>query len=170
MTASRISLRCDEEEFLGLRESFRSRLEAAFLHYRDAFLASKGEECVPWLMTSGRRTLRQQAREMAAMSPGQLRGLYCNGGIPSYVEELIHAMPLTEEAAYRILQNRSEGYISRHLFGVAADFSPRSIQDPALFRAALEGQSLRVLDESRHGIPCFHVHDPGVPAEIVRES
>lgn len=169
MAVSRISLRCGEEEFLGLRESFRNRLEAAFLHYRDACRASNGGECAPWVMTSGRRTLRQQAREMAAMSPGQLRGLYCNGGIPSYVEELIHAMPLTEEAAYRILQNRSEGYLSKHLFGAAADFAPRSIQDPALFRDALEKQSLRVLDESQHGIPCLHVHDPGAPVEIVRE-
>ncbi len=169
MAVSRISLRCDEEEFLGLQESFRNCLETAFLHYCDAYRASRGEECAPWVLTSGRRTLRQQAREMSAMTPGQLRGLYCSGGIPSYVEELIRAMPLTEESAYRVLQNRSEGYISRHLFGAAADFSPRSIQDPALFRAALEKQSLRVLDESRHGIPCFHVYDPGAAVEIIRE-
>ena len=169
MTASRFSLRCAEEEFLGLRQEFRGRLEAAFSVYQMGYREAHGGECAPWVMTSGRRSLRQQAQEMCAMTPVQLRGLYCNGGIPSYVEELIRAMPLTEESAYRILQNRSEGYISKHLFGAAADFSPRSIQDPARFRIALEGQSLRLLDESPHGVPCFHVFDPRVPAEIVRE-
>ncbi len=169
MTASRIFLRCDEEEFLGLQQEFRGRLEAAFLVYQAGYREATGEACAPWVMTSGRRSLRQQAQEMSAMTPEQLRGLYCTGGIPSYVEELVQAMPLTEENAYRILQRRSEGYISKHLFGAAADFAPRSIQDPARFQQALEAQHLRLLDESPHGVPCFHVYDPAAPAEIVRE-
>ena len=106
---------------------------------------------------------------MAAMTAEQLRGLYCHGGIPSYVEELIQAMPLTAESAYHILCQRSEGYISKHLFGAAVDLAPDSISDHNLFRALTRKYRLALLDERRNGIPCFHLADPDAKIQIVRE-
>lgn len=107
---------------------------------------------------------------MAAMSAEQLRGLYCNGGIPSYVEELIQNMPLTPEKALVVLANRTEGYISKHLFGAAVDLAPASIQDHELFRNIIAQQGLRLLDERQNGIPCFHIADNSIPPEIIREG
>ncbi len=105
---------------------------------------------------------------MAAMTPEQLRGLYCSGGVPSYVEELIQNMPLTPEKALHILANRTEGYISKHLFGAALDLAPSSIQDHQLFQNIIAQLGLRLLDERQNGIQCFHIADNSIPITIVR--
>ena len=106
---------------------------------------------------------------MAAMTAEQLRGLYCHGGIPSYVEELIQAMPLAPERAYSILCHRSEGYISKHLFGAAVDLAPDRILDQKLFRELMAKYRLTLLDERQNGISCFHLADPDAEIRIVRE-
>ena len=157
-------LSCPQEEYDALAPEFRRELEAAFQAY--------GRKCPgepPWRITSGRRTLRQQAEEMASMTPEQLRGLYGQKGIPSYVEELIRAMPLTPETAYQILAHRSEGYISKHLFGAAADVAPDSVRKPEIFRQLLQEQGLLLLDERSRGIPCFHISCPQIERQIIRE-
>lgn len=156
-------LSCTPEEFLGVQECLRQRLASAY----DAYCSAVGAS-VPWRVTAGRRTLRQQAEEMSAMTPDQLRKLYCTGGIPSYVEELIAAVPLTPETAYRILCNRSEGYISKHLCGAAIDLSIREIHDCHAFEKTLTNAGLRLLNETRVGIPCYHIYDPTLAPVVVR--
>ncbi|MGN0867295.1 MAG: hypothetical protein ACI4SG_06435 [Oligosphaeraceae bacterium] len=157
-------LSCPEEAYQALDPVLRRKLEAAYQSYARA---CPGEP--PWRITSGRRTLRQQGEEMAAMTPEQLRQLYGRNGVPSYVEELIQAMPLTPEKAYRILARRKEGYISRHLFGAAVDVAADSVRQGEAMRQVLQDQGLVLLDERTQGIPCLHVSCPQLEIQIVRE-
>ena len=123
-------------------------------------------------ITSGRRTLREQARLMAAMSPAQLEGMYCRKGYPDYVRRLIGAregkgMP-SEEDAYRILRDRTEGYVSAHLCGAAVDIDTVNV-DASLLRAILESHGFQALDERCLGIPCIHAVLKGAELRLVRQ-
>jgi hypothetical protein len=127
----------------------------------------------PITITSGRRTLRHQARLMAAMSPEQLEGMYCRHGYPSYIRELIAASrkkhaPLTEDEAYEILKSRTEGYISTHLSGAAVDVSPKGMDVPLLKRLLAQA-GFRTLDERNLGIACIHATFKAAPVRIVRK-
>ena len=159
-----LQLSCETLAYQGLQEGLRDKLETACREYHHL-----RPQDPPWRVTSARRSLFAQAAEMAAMTAEQLRGLYCHGGIPSYVEGLIQAMPLTPERAYSILCHRSEGYISKHLFGAAVDLAPDRILDQKLFRELMAKYRLTLLDERQNGIPCFHLADPDAEIRIVRE-
>ena len=114
-----------------MQEGLRLRVEAASRKY----LSVHPEEA-PWRVTSGLRSLQEQAREMAAMSPEQLLALYSKGGTPSYVQEMTAAenQPLTPERAYEIL-----------------------MKDLTLAKDRLEEQGRAVKDETAQGIPWMHV-------------
>lgn len=150
---STIRLSCTPEEYFGVQEGLRLRVEAASRKYLSAH---PGE--APWRVTSGLRSLQEQAREMAAMSPEQLLALYSKGGTPSYVQEMTaENQPLTPERAYEILLNRKEGYVSKHLYGNAVDLAAKDMKDLTLAKKLLEEQGLAVKDETAQGIPCMHV-------------
>lgn len=151
---STIRLSCTPEEYFGVQEGLRLRVEAASQKYLSVH---PGE--APWRVTSGLRSLQEQAREMAAMSPEQLLALYSKGGTPSYVQEMTAAenQPLTPERAYEILLNRKEGYVSKHLYGNAVDLAAKDMKDLTLAKKLLEEQGLAVKDEAAQGIPCMHV-------------
>jgi hypothetical protein len=127
----------------------------------------------PIVVNSGARTLRRQAELMAEMTQGQLEGMYCRRGYPSYVSSIIAARrrnraAVDAEAVYRILRQRGEGYISSHLFGAAVDVSP-SGADVSLLRTLLEGHGFTTLDERDLGVNCLHATYNAVPRRIVRE-
>ena len=151
---STIRLSCTPEEYFGVQEGLRLRVEAASQKYLSAH---PGE--APWRVTSGLRSLQEQAWEMAAMSPEPLLKLYSKGGTPSYVQEMtaVENQPLTPERAYEILLNRKEGYVSKHLYGNAVDLAAKDMKDLTLAKKLLEEQGLAVKDESAQGIPCMHV-------------
>jgi len=150
----------------GLVPELVERIEAAVREYA----AVHGG---PVEITSGRRSLRHQARLMAAMTDEQITALYGPGDTPDYVRS-IRALPRNADGArdpgvvYEVLRNRRQGYISRHLFGAAADISPPDCA-PEKLVAALKRHGLNVLDERGTGIHCFHVSLPGVTPVIVRE-
>jgi len=123
-------------------------------------------------ITSGRRTLRKQAELMAEMTRAQLEGMYCSRGYPSYVRDLVafreqHGR-LSNKDAYRILRERTEGYISTHLSGAAVDISSQNI-DVELLKQLLETEGFRTLDERNLGIDCVHATFKAAPVRIVRE-
>ena len=151
---STIRLSCTPEEYFGVQEGLRFRVEAASRKYLSVH---PGE--APWRVTSGLRSLQEQAREMAAMSPELLLALYSKGGTPSYVQEMTAAenQPLTPERAYEILLNRKEGHVSKHLYGNAVDLAAKDMKDLTLAKKLLEEQGLAVKDETAQGIPCMHV-------------
>jgi len=146
---------CPPEDFAALAEPLREALEAAAGDYRERF-----PEAPSPVVTSARRTLRRQAALMAAMSDAELEGMYCRHGRPSYIDELEAARPLDEEKAYRILLNRREGYISKHLYGLAVDVAAATVAEPAAFKEMLARRGCAVLDESDMGRPCLHITRP----------
>ncbi len=159
-----LQLECGVEAFSALHPGLQEAISEAARRYRLAeFNAPK------WVITSGRRTLRRQAELMAALSPEQLVAMYCSHGRPQYIDALLELNSITPEAAYQVLCNRSEGYISRHLFGAAADIAAHNITNPARLKALLLEQGAAVLDEREMGILCYHVSWPDAPVKIIRE-
>ncbi len=150
----------------GLIPELAARIEAAAREFAAAYGASIE-------VASGRRTLRRQARLMAAMTDAQLLALYGAGAAPDYVRAIC-ALPKAgdggrdPEAVYRVLQRRRQGFVSRHLFGGAADIAVPE-QAPEALAATLRRHGLNVLDERSTGIACFHVSLPGIEPVIVRE-
>ncbi len=108
---------------------------------------------------------------MAAMSDAQLKGLYGAGDPPDYVRRICELRgpdgAVSAALVYDVLCERREGYVSRHLFGAAADLAIPECAVPEL-KEALRRQGLAVLDERDRGIDCLHVSLPGVPTRIVR--
>ena len=154
------------EQSVSLEEllpEFTAALQAAAEQYRSRF-----PEAPRWIITSARRTLMRQAQLMAAMSADQLVGMYCSHGRPAYVDALLKAFPLTAEAAYRILCERTEGYISRHLYGAAADIAAVSVRHPEALKTLLQQHGCTVFDETELGVACYHVSWPQAPAQIIR--
>jgi len=127
----------------------------------------------PIVINSGARTLRRQAELMADMSQGQLEGMYCRQGYPSYVSSIVQARrraggTVDADAVYEILRRRGEGFISSHLFGAAVDVSPSGV-DTGLLRALLEEHGFTTLDERQLGINCLHSTYRRVPRCMVRD-
>ena len=127
----------------------------------------------PVIINSGARTLRRQAELMSEMSRGQLEGMYCRQGYPSYIQRIVHARQANRGtcdalATYEILRQRDEGYISAHLSGAAVDVSPAGA-DVSLLRQLLEAHGFTTLDERGLGVNCLHATYRHAPRRIVRE-
>lgn len=125
-------------------------------------------------ITSARRSLRHCAQLMNAFSKEQLEAMYCRNGYPSYIRDIVQARikmgrALTDDEAYQILCNRSEGYISAHLYGAAIDIASECLADKALLLELLAKAGFRTLDETDLGIRCIHATFSGIAAEIIRE-
>ena len=100
--------------------------------------------------------------------------MYCRNGYPSYIRDIVQTRarlgrPLTDDEAYQILRNRSEGYISAHLYGAAIDISAEALRSKALLLSLLTMAGFRTLDETNLGICCIHATFGRIPAEIIRE-
>ena len=125
-------------------------------------------------ITSARRSLRHCAQLMNAFSKEQLEAMYCRNGYPSYIRDIVQARSkmgraLTDDEAYQILCNRSEGYISAHLYGAAIDIASEGLADKALLLELLAKAGFRTLDETNLGIRCIHATFSGIAAEIIKE-
>ena len=158
---------CAAEELQSLADGLLN----AFTDVSARYTRETGQRLV---VTSAKRSLRHTAELMAAFTPTQLESLYCRNGYPSYIREMvasIHAkgQPLTGEEAYAILSQRTEGYVSAHLYGAAIDIRASELQDPILLRNLLEEAGFRTLDETECGISCIHATYKAVPIQIVRE-
>jgi len=157
---------CDMDNVARLHERLQDALQAVAAGYWDA----AGEELV---VTSAWRSLRHCAALMAGFSRAQLEGMYCRKGYPDYIRELVAARArqgggLSAEDAYRILCQRQEGYISRHLTGGAVDIA-RPHRDLPLLLALLAQHGFQTLDEEVFGLSCIHASHHDVPTAIVRE-
>ena len=150
-----ILLECAVEDYEALTAPLRNALEGAAADYRRAHA-----DTPPLIVTSARRTLRRQAELMAAMSDAELEAMYARNGRPSYIVELEAARPLDAEKAYRILRDRKEGYISRHLYGLAVDVATENVLDSNSLRTLLEARGCKVLDERDMGRACLHIAWP----------
>ena len=118
----------------------------------------------PFVITSGKRSLRKQAELMAAFSLKQLEAMYCRNGYPDYIRRIAELPePFSADDVYRILALRSSGFISKHLTGWAVDISP-VLKAPMKARKALKDADLTVLDETEFGVKCFHVCLPETPS------
>ena len=138
----------------------------------EAYAIASGDDGV--VITSGRRTLRHQAKLMAAFSQEQLMGMYGRHGTPCYVQAIgelreREGRDPTADEVYRILRERKEGFISSHLYGGAIDVASRSVSDVPALRKHLARCGFRTLDERNLGIACIHATHTGVPKAIVRE-
>ncbi len=158
---------CDDQELLTLATG----VLPAFTSVAKCYAQETGQRLI---VTSGKRTLRKTASIMADFTPAQLEALYCRNGYPSYIREMIAAQisagrPLTGEEAYSILANRTEGYISAHLYGAALDIRTKGLLAPERLRTLLEEAGFRTLDETSAGIPCLHATFRSVPVQIIRE-
>lgn len=148
-----LKLACGAEAFEALHPALQKALRTAAEDYTAAV-----PEDLPLVITSAMRTLRRQAELMAEMTPEQLRAMYCSGGTPSYIEQICNAYPADADTVHRILEQRTEGYISKHLYGLAADIATEGLSRPQLLREKLLANgAAAVLDERDMGIQCFHV-------------
>lgn len=125
-------------------------------------------------VTSASRNLRKMASLMAGFSIAQLEGMYCRNGYPQYIRSIADERSrlgrlLTDDETYVILQNRTEGYISTHLFGAAVDIAVENLKNKDLLCSLLEANGFRTLDETSLGIQCIHATFKDIPKEIVRE-
>ncbi len=125
-------------------------------------------------VTSAHRTLRHTAALMADFTQEQLEGMYCRNGYPSYIRQLVQARAtagrmLTAEETYRILRERTEGYISSHLYGAALDVATDGLADRPLLIRLLEQHRFRTLDETSLGVRCVHATHTQVPTQIILE-
>lgn len=124
-------------------------------------------------VTSAARTLYHTAELMAAFTLAQLEGMYCRHGYPQYIAAMRDAMaaagrPLTPAETYAILRDRTEGYISSHLYGAALDFATDALTKPALLASLLHSVGFKTLDENSLGIHCLHASHPNVPVRIIK--
>ena len=148
-----LRLACGAEAFTALHFGLQNAIRVAAEKYQRAY-----PEATPWIITSAMRTLRRQAELMADMTPEQLRAMYCSGGTPQYIDDICKVYPASAEIIHQILANRTEGYISRHLYGLAADIAAENITHPQELKALLlEAGVAAILDERDMGIQCFHV-------------
>ncbi len=134
----------------------------------DEYLQETGKALV---VNSGKRSLRKQAELMAAMSRGQLEGMYCRNGYPAYIRAILdhreqHGNATTEDT-WRILADRADGFISSHLYGGAVDIASEDA-DIAILKKVLAKHGFRILDERSLGIACIHATCRDVPKAIVR--
>ena len=142
----------------------------AFIECAAKYRASTGQTLE---VTSARRSLRHCAKLMNALSKEQLEAMYCRNGYPSYIRELLSSRnekgsQLTDEEAYQILCNRSEGYISAHLYGAALDIASEGLLNKALLLELLKTAGFRTLDETDLGICCIHASYSKIAAEIIK--
>lgn len=126
------------------------------------------------MLNSAYRTLRHTASLMAGFSIEQLEGMYCRHGYPSYIQSmkdriLSKGNPLTEEEAYCILSERTEGYISSHLYGGAVDIDSERVLDRTLLEQLLAKHGFSFFDETSLGVACFHATHTNVPKIIVKK-
>lgn len=155
---------CAPADYDGVQPDLRRLLEQAAHSYH---ILCPGEP--PLRVTSGRRSLREQAETMAAMSPQQLLSLYSGGGCPQYIAAILHLESVTPDAVYRILCERREGYVSRHLGGQAVDIGAAGVTFPGALKKILAEAGAGVKDERACGISCFHLWLPGSTPIIVKE-
>ena len=158
---------CTDEALAGLAPIVRTSLDIAAAEYA----VVTGERIT---VTSARRTLRHTASLMAGFSQEQLEGMYCRNGYPSYIRQIVQERAskgrmLTTDETYRILANRSEGYISSHLSGAAVDIATNGLKDKQLLREILERHDFTTLDETSLGIPCLHATHKLAPKLIIRQ-
>lgn len=147
-----------------------ARLQEALQAVATAYWDATGEELV---VTSAWRSLRHCAALMAGFNREQLEGMYCRNGYPDYIRDLLATRErqggvLSEEDAYRILCQRREGYISRHLIGGAVDIA-RPERDLPFLLTLLAQHGFQALDEEVFGLSCIHASHRDVPTAIVRE-
>ena len=148
-----LKLDCGAENFEALHPALKNALTAAASEYMATVTGA-----TPLIITSARRTLLRQAQLMAEMTPQQLHSMYCSNGTPSYITQICNAYPADPETIHNILKNRTEGYISRHLYGLAADIAAENLSQPEkLKEILLKHGAVAVLDERDMGIQCFHV-------------
>jgi len=126
----------------------------------------------PVVITSGWRSLRKMAELMAPLSVSQLEGMYCQNGYPDYIRSIVSERGISNAVLsaaeiYRILQNRKEGYVSRHLFGAAVDLSceEMELEDLSLI---LKQCGFSVFNERAFGIECVHASYLGLDPVIIR--
>lgn len=161
--AAAIDWQCPAE---GLDSALRMAIEEVAAHYA----AATGRRLV---ISSGRRSLRRQAELMAAMTPEQLRLLYCRHGEPDYIPPILAALTVGPESrvverVHAILKQRLDGYVSAHLYGGAVDIALAEADLPVLVRL-LESHGFEVLDETAAGIPCLHASYASSRRSVVRE-
>lgn len=125
-------------------------------------------------ITSARRTLRRCAELMSGFTVAQLEGMYCRNGYPSYIRSIADAVAkldrnLTPDEVYNILCNRTEGYISAHLYGAAIDIASDGLVDAPLLQRLMSENGFRVLNEVDLGIHCIHGTYKSIPAEIIKQ-
>lgn len=150
----------------GLDDGLLEALQCAAAEYA----AEAGQAIV---INSGARSLLRQAELMSEMSQGQLEGMYCRRGYPSYIQRLVRVRKESRDSVdaqetYEILRRRDEGYISAHLSGAAVDVSPAG-SDLSLLKKVLEKHGFVTLDERGLGINCLHATYELAPRRIVRE-
>lgn len=158
---------CAMEHVARLQPVLRAALQAVASAYHER---TGGELEV----TSAWRSLRHCAALMAGFSREQLEGMYCRHGYPDYIRALValrerQGAVLSEEDAYRILCERREGYISRHLTGGAVDIARPAPSQVPLLLALLTQHGFQTLDEEVFGLSCIHASHDDVPPAIVRE-
>lgn len=127
---------------------------------------------LPVRVTSGWRSLQQQAELMSRMSRRQLLQLYGRNGMPDYLNTILARLdrqpPPAPSELYDILCKRQEGYVSAHLCGAAVDLASEAADTTAL-RTLLEREGFAVLDERDAGIPCLHARLTALELTVVRE-
>ncbi len=123
-------------------------------------------------VVSAVRTLQHQAELMSTMSVVQLEGMYCRNGYPDYIRQLVELRQkqgsVSQEDAYQILSQRSEGYISAHLSGAAVDITPPT-RHLNMLKRILQENNFSVLDERSLGVACIHARHLETPIKIVRQ-
>ena len=156
---------CGEEAISGLQPPVLQALRQAAVEYT----AATGRRL---MVTSGRRSLFRMAELMAGFTMEQLEGMYCRHGTPQYIQAIGEARtagPVDAAATYRILCNRTEGYISMHLCGGAVDIATEGLQAPETLHAILKKHGFSTFDENELGIGCIHASFLEAQKTIVKE-
>ena len=158
-------IECGMEAITGLQPPLLQALCTSAMEYTQA----TGQRLT---VTSGRRTLRRMAELMASFSMEQLEGMYCRHGYPQYIQAIKEARasgPVDANETYRILQNRTEGYISMHLCGGAVDIATEGLSAPETLCTILQKNGFSTLDENELGIGCIHASYRSAQKIIVKD-
>ena len=150
-------------------ETLQPEVIAAFEKVACEYMDATGERLT---VTSGRRTLRRMAELMSKFSMEQLEGMYCRNGYPQYISAIKEARRIggvDEEQTYRILRQRTEGYISMHLAGGAIDIATEGLADQELLTRLLEKHGFTAFNETELGIRCIHASFKTAEKKIIRE-
>ena len=156
---------CGVEAITGLQPPVLQALRLSAMEYSQA----TGQRLT---VTSGRRTLRRMAELMASFSMEQLEGMYCRNGYPQYIQAIREARasgPVDANETYRILKNRTEGYISMHLCGGAVDIATEGLDSQETLCAILQKNGFSTLDENELGIGCIHASFRSAQKTIVKD-